>query len=379
MTSDPGEKAATNRASDFGLPATHGSIEVAAEGTIGMRESPGRDLDPHEGGAVDAALHREECAAFLAPPGELSAVCVDRRTVLSWRGSEGASSHVVKRACSPRGPFIMIARVKPGRRLSYSDSPPNGTWFYQVTAMLGDLEIGPLGTVRVAVPGELRCWIPLSDGCGATAEGLQLSGEGVRTPFVAILMPGAGWAEGRLSGKALSFETATASLQLPSGLLMNLGDFTISMWTRARSLRAGNCLLHIGNDGGSYLRIVQGQRDAGGACLQFAMAEAGTGDEQAVEASHPMTVGRWAHVGVTLKASTGKIFLDGRLVAQSPCVSFLPARLAHHDGRLGWGSDAHPAFDGQIQDFRLFTKALTNSEIALLARRKTSASPEIDG
>jgi hypothetical protein len=267
---------------------------------------------------------------------------------------------------------MVIARVKSGETLSYSDSPPNGTWFYRVSAIVSDSESLPSSTVRVAVPGELRCWIPFNDGFGTAAEGQLLSGEGVRIPVAATLMPGTGWAEGRSSGMALSFETATAYALLPSGLLMNLGDFTISLWARAHSWRAASCLLHIGSDAGSYLRIVQRQRDPGSACLRFAVSATGTGDEQAVDAAKPMTLGRWVHVGVTLQACTGKIFLDGKLVGSGALVSFLPFRLANDAGRLGWGGGTCPAFDGRIQDLRLFSKALTRSEMALLARMKSN-------
>ena len=177
-------------------------------------------------------------------------------------------------------------------------------------------------------------------------------------------MNGASWGAGRLSGNSLVFDAKQSYVQLPAGMLTDVGDFTVAMWTYANSSYWDSCLLFIGLDGGAYMRLAP---LAGNGNLRFAICGATFNDEQWVEANGRMPIRRWVHVAVTLSGNTGRIYVDGQLAGSSADFLLSPHQLSDQVRLLGWDG-GHPSFNGRIQDFRFYSKALSDAEIAALAK-----------
>jgi len=301
-------------------------------------------------------------AAYAGPmkaPSGVTAYVRDGKAIVSWWGSIGATSYVVKRGPSSKGPFTAVATVPASDLLTYTDAAPAGIWFYQVSA-LGSSSANSVA-VRAAVSGETRLIMPLNSGTGTT--GSFLTPAGNATTLQGTLLDGATWGEGRLNDKAIVFDGKSAGLQLPPGVFSGLDDFSVSLWAYANSLHWDSCVFYAGNDGFSYMFIAP----KAGQGVRFGLAGAGFNDSQVVEAPGFMAVRRWVHIAVTLKGGTGRLYIDGKEAARSDTMLLSPRQVGDQVAFLGrnW---AHPSFDGRIQDFRVYAGALSAAEVAVLAK-----------
>jgi hypothetical protein len=308
---------------------------------------------------------RAAYAGPMKPPSGLTVIGVDGRAVLSWWGSAGATAYKVERGQATSGPFREIGVVQAGEATTFTDMPSPGAWFYRVVAFAADRPgVAPASpAVRIALPGELRYALALDDGTGTTATGWVVDGAGRRTRLDAPLVKGAAWAEGRVAGsKSVAFDGRSSHVQLPAGLFQDLSDFTIAVWVHANVLRRDTCLLFVGQDGIAYMRLVPLRGDS----FKFAICASGVHDERTVQAPQPLAQGRWVHVAVTLQGTTARLYQDGALVGTQESIQLSPHQLGDQIRLLGW-SPINAAFEGRMQDFRLYSRALAEKEIASLA------------
>lgn len=305
-------------------------------------------------------------AAYAKPmrsPSGLTAHLVGGSALLSWWGSVGATSYVVKRGTSANGLFTELATVPAGATLTYTDPAPAGIWFYQVTA-IGAGRASTSAAVRIALPGEPRLLMPLNGMNDTGTVGVLHTAAGSLAKVEGTLLTGAAWGQGRGDSKAVTFDGKEARLQLPPGIFSGLADFTLSLWTYANSLRFDTALFFAGHDALSYMCIYPKPSKGGG--MRFVICGVGHNDSQVVQAPAYMPIRRWVHVAVTLQGSTGRLYLDGKEVASSDEILLSPHQVGDQVCFLGrnWG---HAAYDGRIQDFRVHSGALSAAEIAALA------------
>jgi len=326
--------------------------------------------EPKYGGSTDdvswpTLIHRRPAyAGPMKPPTGVTAFVRDGRPVLSWWGSAGATSYVVKRGTRATGPFTQLATVKAGELLTHTDTPPKGIWFYQVTALGSGGASATSSAVRAAVPGEPRLSLPLNGANGTGTVGVLLTPDGGPKVIEGKLMDGATWGEGRSGDKAIVFDGTKAALQLPAGVFSGLDDFTISMWAYANSLHWDSCMFFAGNDAYGAMCIAP---QSGRGVLRFAIFGATGNDSQVVEAPSALPTKRWVHVAVTLRGSTARLYLDGKEVGRTDDMLLSPRQVGDQVTFLGrnW---SHPSFNGRIQGFRVEAGALSAAEIAALAK-----------
>jgi hypothetical protein len=309
------------------------------------------------------AHRRAAYAGPMKPASGLTAHVRDGRALLSWWGSVGAQTYVVKRSATANGLFTPLATLNAGDLLTYTDAPPDGVWFYQVTATGSGGASASSNTARAAVAGEPRLSMPLNGASGAAAVGTLYRLDGGSSTVEGRLLDGATWGEGRLKDKAVAFDGKSAGLQLPAGIFNGLDDFSMSLWAYANSLRWDSCMFFAGQDGFSFMRLVP----KAGVGLRFAICGAGFNDEQALVAPGFMPIRRWVHVAVTLRGTTGRLYLDGKEVARVDDMLLSPRQIGDQVAFLGrdWN---HASFDGRIQGLRVDAGALSAAEIEALAQ-----------
>lgn len=328
-------------------------------------------VEPKYGGSSDdvwwpTLIHRRpDYAGPMKPPSGLTANLRGNRVVLSWWGSVGATSYAVQRASQANGPFNLLGTVSASELLTYSDIPPNGVWFYQITAQGTGASSAGSNVARIAVPGESRLSMPLNDPNGTGTVGALLTSAGTTTLVEGTLLDGATWGDGRRSDKAIAFDGQKAGLQLPAGVFSDLDDFSLSFWAYANGLHWDTCMFFAGQDGFSSMFIAP--QSGSGGVLRFGIFGAGANDAQVVDAPWAMPIRRWVHVAVTLQDNTGRLYVDGTEVGKSDGIRLSPRHVGDQVTFLGrnW---AHPSFNGRIQDFRVHAGALSAAEVAMLAR-----------
>ncbi|MCX6345096.1 MAG: family 43 glycosylhydrolase [Armatimonadetes bacterium] len=200
----------------------------------------------------------------------------------------------------------------------------------------------------------LVAWYKLDETGGATAS--DSSGNGKN----GSLINGPVWVSGKI-GNALNFDGGDDHVQLPNGLMSAINDFTICAWVKLDVNNGWNRIFDFGTGNSNYMFL---SPSAGGGPLRYAITTTSNGSEQIVDAPSKLATGSWQHVTVTLSGTTCRLYLNGAQVGQNTAMTLKPSGLGTTTqtwiGKSQWGD---PLFDGLIDDFRIYNRALSTTEI----------------
>ena len=102
--------------------------------------------------------------------------------------------------------------------------------------------------------------------------------------------------------------------------------------------------------------------------MRFAITTLGIGGEQGLEAPTALSTGSWQHVAVTLNGSRGTMYLNGAAVATNNSLTLLPWQTLARSNYLGKSQFTNdPWFNGMLDSFRVFSRALTAPEVRDIA------------
>ncbi|XID96125.1 DUF5695 domain-containing protein [Paenibacillaceae bacterium WGS1546] len=180
----------------------------------------------------------------------------------------------------------------------------------------------------------------------------------------AALSGGTSWVAGQ-SGNALGLNGTNAYASLPSGLLSNVSDFTVATWVKVNVNADWARIFDFGTGTNSYMFLTA---DAGGTPgLRFAITNSGNGNEQRIGIDTPLATGVWKHVAVTKSGNLGILYVDGAEVARNTGLTLSPSNLGNTtQNYIGRSQFADPYLNGAIDDFRIYGRGLSATEIAAL-------------
>ena len=106
--------------------------------------------------------------------------------------------------------------------------------------------------------------------------------------------------------------------------------------------------------------------------VRFAISKTGNGaGEQTISSTGRLSTATWHHIVVVLDAGstyTGTLYIDGAVAGTNAAMTFRPSDLGNTPnnwiGRSAFTVD--PYFSGFIDDFRVYSRALSASEITAL-------------
>jgi hypothetical protein len=181
----------------------------------------------------------------------------------------------------------------------------------------------------------------------------------------ASLAGGAGWTAGHAGG-ALDLTGNGAYVALPAGLLAGATAGTIAGWVRIDTLSTWSRVFDLGSGTGTNMFLTP-RSDSGTA--RFAITTGGAGGEQRINAPSALPTGAWTHVAVVLSGTAGVLYINGSEVARNTGLTLRPGDLGSTTqnwiGRSQYSGD--PFLDAAVDDLRLYSRALSASEIAQLA------------
>ena len=182
---------------------------------------------------------------------------------------------------------------------------------------------------------------------------------------------GGTWAAGK-SGNAVTLNGTNAYVGMPSGIVSGASSVTIAAWVKANGLSNWARIFDFGTGTSTNMFLTP---QPGGSGLRFAIKNNGSAEQQ-INSTAAFPTGVWKHVAVTLSGSTGTLYVDGVQVATNTSMTLNPSNLGETTqnwiGRSQYTGDAY--FNGQIDDFRIYSRALGASEISALFGGTTSAS-----
>ncbi|WP_298458906.1 family 43 glycosylhydrolase [uncultured Cellulomonas sp.] len=174
-----------------------------------------------------------------------------------------------------------------------------------------------------------------------------------------------------------------AYVDMPDGIVSEIdGDFTISMWVKRGTTRGNDWarLFDFGDSTDNFMFLTpasaatpRGLRLDIATPTQGGATVPGTGDSVQIPTE-------WTHVAVSASGSTATLWVDGRPVATNPDVTLRPADLGFTQnnwiGRSQFSAD--PGLDAAVDDFNIFSRALTPTEMLALTTAPGGGS-EIGG
>jgi hypothetical protein len=174
-------------------------------------------------------------------------------------------------------------------------------------------------------------------------------------------------------GSALDFCKTASYGSLPSGIVSSLnGDWSISTWIKPAALSNWSRVFDFGTGQTVNMFLTL---NAGGAGPRFAITSSGAGAEQRLTyGGQNFPLNQWSNVVVTVSGTTGRMYLNGTVVATNTNMTVKPSALGNTNRNyLGKSQYSDPAYDGAIDDFAIYNRALSAEEVTTLAGGQAAA------
>ena len=176
-------------------------------------------------------------------------------------------------------------------------------------------------------------------------------------------------------GNALNLCGTGEFVQLPNNIVSGLHDFTISAWVNPTAEPQWSRVFDIGTGTGVYMFLTVNA----GAGPRFAITTTGSGGEQQLNSSGQLPLNTWTHLAVTLSGTTGTLYINGVAVATNPNMTLNPSNLGNtQNDWIGKSQFGDPMLNAKVDDFQIYSRALSASEVAALAGGQPGAGDVAD-
>ncbi|MDQ0641086.1 autotransporter-associated beta strand protein [Pedobacter sp. W3I1] len=276
----------------------------------------------------------------------------DAKNIVEWDAIQNFTYHV-KRSATSGGPYTTIASV--GTPTFTDTNVSNGTSYYYVVALVDSTGEMSSSAEVVATPniGQVS-YLKFDETSGMRG----IDSWGARHGLLAAT---AGRDVGKY-GKALKLDgTANAYATLPTGIVSALNDFTISTWLKMDAKTNWMRVFDFGAGTSKYMFL---SIQAGSAnVMRYAIKNGGA--EQVVSYNYTLPLNTWTHLAITQSGNTCTLYINGTAVAANTGLTIKPSAIGSTTlNYLGRSQFNDPLFNGSIDEFKLYSRALTAAEIA---------------
>ncbi len=260
------------------------------------------------------------------------------------------------------GTVALSAGTGPGGRDRLIYTPPPGLaagtdhFKYRIADSAGDTAIGYV-TLRPLFNDDLAAHWTLDDGSGATAR------ETTSSQFHGAVAGGAGWTTGRIGG-ALTLDGSDDNVSAPP-LDLNTNTVTISGWLRRHGAQAQWAGIGFCRGGGTSAGLNFGTSHE----LRYHW---GAGSNPSYNFNSGLVVpdNTWTFVALVVSPAQATLYMKpaGGSLQSATATGTFSAQAFDADFHLGYDPNSGARrFKGDMDDFRVFRRALTSGEIASLA------------
>ncbi|GAB3831303.1 beta-L-arabinofuranosidase domain-containing protein [Dactylosporangium cerinum] len=171
------------------------------------------------------------------------------------------------------------------------------------------------------------------------------------------------------TGSAVNLNGSNGYVALPSGILSGATNFSVALWVRVDVLANWARVFDFGSGTGVNMFLTA---RSGSGTARFAITATGAGGEQRIDAPTALPAGAWTHVAVTRNGNLGVLYVNGAEVARNTGLTLSPANLgATTQNWVGRSQYADPYLDGAVDSLRIYSRALTATEVADFASNGT--------
>ncbi|WP_258104248.1 LamG-like jellyroll fold domain-containing protein [Marinoscillum sp. MHG1-6] len=299
---------------------------------------------------VDAAI---EFNAPFANPG-LTATAQSSSILLEWPSTPGTdiAGYTILRSETQGGQYNTIARNVVPRSFVDNNVVAGTEYFYVIKTV--DYSLNSSG-----YSNEVSATITDTDDMVAL-----LSFEGNTRDTTIHLQHGAtaggvNYGSGIKSSKAIELDGVDDFIKLSPGVA-NHQEISVAAWVKWNGGADWQRIFDFGNDESEYMMLTPSV----GSKLRFAINY--NGEEKLLEAP-ALTEGEWHHVAITISGSKAFLYVDGEPRAFSLSFYKTPMDFQPVFNYIGRSQFADPAFNGSIDDFKVYNYALAPEAVASLA------------
>jgi autotransporter-associated beta strand protein len=292
-----------------------------------------------------------------AVPAGLAVTAGNTSAQLSWNAAAYAAGYNIKRSTTGGSGYVTITNVT---TTAFQDTDlTNGITYYYVVSATNTAGESANSTEVSVTPSDLVDWWKFDETGGGTAADSGAHGN------TGTLMSGATWVSGIISNAVHLDGTANGYVSFPSGLVSTLNDFTICCWVKADVSAMWARVFDFGSGTGTYMFLSPFN---GSGVVRYAILTPSSGGEQGINSPLALSTGVWHHLAVTLSGTTGVLYIDGKAVGTNSSMTLEPSALGsttqNYIGKSQWND---PNLTGSVDDFRIYTRALSGGEVAALS------------
>ena len=176
-------------------------------------------------------------------------------------------------------------------------------------------------------------------------------------------------------GNAVQLDGAGDYVNLPPNIGSGLSDFTVSAWVKPTAVTQWSRVFDFGTGTGNYMFLTVNA----GAGPRFAITTSGPGGEQQLSSTTQLPLNTWSHLAVTLSGTTGTLYVNGTPVATNASMTLHPSSLGNtNQDWIGRSQFGDPSLNGTVDDFAIYSRALSASEVTALAGGQAAAGDVAD-
>jgi fibronectin type 3 domain-containing protein len=291
-------------------------------------------------------------------PANLTATASNAVVALKWNPATGADSYLIQRSTTSGGSYTNVASGVTAT--NYRDTGlVNGTTYFYVVAATNANGASSNSVEASATPVEMFGWWKFDSTSGAIAVDSGYGGNN------GTLQSGATWVAGAISNAVHLDGTANGYVSLPTGLVSVLNDFSISTWVKVDTNATWSRIFDFGSGTTTnlYLTPVSSANT-----VRFAITTNNSWNEQQLNSASVLSTGVWHHVAVTLSGSKGVLYIDGAVVNTNNSMTLKPSSLGSTtQNYIGKSQYSDPYLKGGVDDFRIYSRALSPTEVAAVA------------
>jgi autotransporter-associated beta strand protein len=176
---------------------------------------------------------------------------------------------------------------------------------------------------------------------------------------IAILKNGAKYGTGK-TGQGVALAGNGGYVQLAKRI-GDSTDFTFGAWVNWDGGAAWQRIFDLGKDTDNSIFLTP---SASSGAVRFGIEIGGV--QQQLNHTAALPVNTWTHVAVTISGNTGKLFINGTLVATNSSMTHNPSAVGTEFNYLGKSQWTDPTFDGELDDVTFLPYALADAKIATM-------------
>ncbi|MEH0416966.1 family 43 glycosylhydrolase [Streptomyces sp. B21-083] len=244
--------------------------------------------------------------------------------------------------------------------------------------LAGDSAIAVSAEITVSaegpdVPADLLLHYDFDETGGSIAR--DSSGHGYHGTYVRTPDFGTGVHGGSFKMSGGNSSSSSPYVKIPNGVLKDTNSVTVSTYVKWKGGDNFQWLFGLGPDSNKYLFASPSN---GSGKLFSAITKATWSGEKQMIGGSPLTAGEWQHVTVTLDGATETaiLYVNGAETARVNGVTIKPSELydasKDYSGYIGKSLySPDPYFGGEVDDFRIYNRALTPAEVLELGGNTT--------